>query len=459
MRGFGGYLLGLAAIGAVTLAGVLLRDDLGLPAIALLYLLPVLATAMRGQVGAGLFAAVGGALAYNFFLLPPRFTLQVHGYDNLVTFFVLLAVALVTGRLAAALARREAAAEARAEASAAAAMLVAELAAATSVEDAGQRGLAHLAPRFGTVAVFGETASGLSALDQAAAAWARDNDELTGFGTAIMPAADWTFAPMGSGAVLGAERPGGALRSRDEVDRLGELARLIGQARDRLALAGERRERQRLEERDALLRTLLASLAHDLRTPLTVLRTAVETGRPEETRAPLRRLEQMLGNLLDAARIEAGSVGVALEPVDLVDVVQAALDDCRDTLETRRVDLDVAPGMPLVRADPVLLRHVVANLLDNAARHAEECVMINAEESSEGVTLRIGDDGRGIEPGQETAIFERFVRFAGDDRTGSGLGLAIVKGFADAMGARVSAANRGDGHGAIFTVSLPRVTT
>lgn len=458
MKGIGDYLLGLAAIVAVTLGGTLLRDDLGLPAIALLYLLPVLATAMRGRIGAGLFAAVAGALAYNFFLLPPRFTLQVHGYDNLVTFFVLLAVALVTGRLAAALARREAAAEARAKASVEAATLAAELAMATSVEDAERRGLALLAPQFGTVARFGEDRSVLSALDQAAVDWARENGEPTGHGTGIMPAADWTFAPMGSGVVLGAERAGGELRSREEVERLGELARLIGQARDRLALGEERRERQRLEERDALLRTLLTSLAHDLRTPLTVLRTAMETGRPDETRAPLRRLEQMLGNLLDAARIEAGSVGAALEPVDLVDVVQSALDDCRDTLETRRVEIDVAPGLPLVRADPVLLRHVLANLLDNAARHAEERVMIDAEETSEGVTLRIGDDGNGIEAGQEMAIFERFVRFAGDDRTGSGLGLAIVKGFAEAMGVCVSAANRASGSGAVFTLSLPRVT-
>lgn len=462
-----GYAIALAAIAAVTLTTTLLRTQIGLPAIALLFLLPVIVTAMRGAMGAGLFAAAGSALAYNFFLLPPRFTLRVHGYDNVVAFLVLLVVAAVIGRLASTLAEREAAAQARAAASAEAAELAAELASSSNLEAAEARALAFVEARFGAARLLaaGALPPDLGSLDAAAAAWGAHDGDVTGHGSDVMPAADWTFIPLrprGSGGVLAVARPAnGSLRPVSEIERLEAAARLLGQALDRLALDRERRERLGAEARAALLQSLLASLAHDVRTPLTVVRSGLEEvwvsgdlSRIDVARDAVGRLERTLSDLMDVARIEAGAVGVVREPVDLIDIVQAALASCQAALAGKTLSVHVDDSLPLVSADPVLLRQMLVNLIDNAVRHAGSAVTIAAS-VGEGVRLTVQDDGPGVPPGQEESIFERFVRAGGDDREGSGLGLAIVKGFADAMQMTVTVQNAATG-GAVFALALER---
>ncbi|WP_321164328.1 DUF4118 domain-containing protein [Sphingomonas sp. Root241] len=459
----------MAAIAVVTLATTLLRTELGLPAIALLFLLPVLATSSRGGLGPGLFAAAGSALAYNFFLLPPRFTLQVHGYDNIVAFLVLLAVAVVTTRLASGLADREAAAQDRAAVSGEAAALAADLAAAADLDIASARALSFVGERFGVARLIpeGPAPADLGSLDAAAAAWAAHNGDVTGHGSEVMPAADWSFIPLrpgGSGAVLAVARPAdGATRSAGEIERLESAARLIGQALDRLQLDCERADRAAAEQRADLLRSLLASLAHDLRTPLTLVRGGLAevraTGDAERLDAAVDaadRLERTLSDLMDAARIEAGAVGTSLEPVDLVDVVQAALAEYGAGPEGIGMEVAISDALPLVSADPVLLRQILVNLTENAARHAATRVTISARARGRTVWLAVHDDGAGVTPGDETRIFERFFRSGGDDRGGSGLGLAIVKGFADAMHMPIEVRNAADG-GATFTLELVSV--
>ena len=157
-------------------------------------------------------AALASAAAYNYFLLEPRFTFRVHRLDNLVSVFVLCAVAVVTGRLATRLLAREAEANERAQASAEAATLVRLLSNEPAV-DALPQALDFLATRYGHVVLVEDAAaSGQSSLDQSAAAWALHNGDVTGHGTQVMAAADWTFIPLArrnrpGDAVLGVARP------------------------------------------------------------------------------------------------------------------------------------------------------------------------------------------------------------------------------------------------------------
>lgn len=462
------YAEAFAAVAAIAWATTAMLPVLGLASSALLFLLPVLLAAVRGGVGPGLAAALAGAAAYNYFLLPPRFTFRIHGIDNLISVAVLVAVALVTSRLATRLMAREAEALQRARMSEEAAELSGVLS-SNPAATALARGIDLLAQRYGTVQLLdgpaaAERIAGFSSLDAAAAAWAIHNGDMTGHGTEVIRAADWTFVPLApanrpAGAVAAIARPAdGATRSPGELEHLALLAALLGQARDRDALEAERRALELLAESDRMRRTLLASLAHDFRTPLTVItgRLALLAARDADAGdalAAAQRLDRTMNDLLAAARIEAGALAPAIEPVDLVDVVEAAVAAIPAPAAIA-VRPSVPADLPFVAADPVLLHHVLVNLIDNGVRHARSEVRIVAQRDGAGVVLRIEDDGPGIAEAERARVFERFARAGASGRgDGSGLGLAIVKGFADAMAMTV-ALDAAPSGGARFTLGM-----
>jgi two-component system sensor histidine kinase KdpD len=464
------YLIALLAVAAVTIACSFGLHVFGLASAALLFLLPVLLASALGGFGPGLLAAAAGALAYNFFLLPPRLTLQVHGLDNVVSVAVLFVVAYVTAQLATALKAREADAEQRATASAEAAKLSALLG-SSEADAAIDNAVSFIATRYGAVRILarGEIADAdgaFSPLDVSAAAWAADNCEMTGHGTGVMPVAGWTFIPLApprqSGGDLAAvARPlDGGTRKEAELLQLRALVLLLGQARDRQAFETERRERERLEDRDALRRSVLASLAHDFRTPLTVIAgelASLGEERPEALRAlaETRRLDRMMDDLIGAARLEGGALTPRLEAVDLIDVVTDASEGLARSFADLQLAIALPAELPLVTADPVLLRHVLVNLLDNASRHADHAVAVEAKLDGDRVLLSVADDGPGVPAEDRAQVFDRFVRLdVGDRQGGSGLGLAIVRGFADAMGIGVGLEESATG-GACFILSLP----
>lgn len=465
------YLLAVVAVSTVTALTTLFLPVLGLTSAALLFLLPVLSAAVRGT-GPALLAAGAGAVAYNFFLLPPRYTLRIHGIDNLISLLVLTAVALVTSRLAAQLKAQRASAERRAAQSEEAAALSAVLAKGEPMS-ALAAGLAFVEARYAKAQpiVDGELPerdAAFSSLDLSAAAWATHNGDTTGHGTHVMPAADWSFVPFGlrrreGGAnLLAVARPAtGQTRSSNELQQLSALAALLGQTWDRIALERERRERDRLEDRERVRKAFLASLAHDFRTPLTVLTGQLEMvrqrgGDVSEAIEAAAKLNRTMDDLIGAARLEDGSLAAHLEAIDLVDVVDAV--DAGPVRSGVSIDRRLPPDLPFVHADAVLLRHVLGNLVENALRHARSLVCISAVLEGERIVISVCDDGPGVPPDQHERIFERFARVEGrDSGSGSGLGLAIVKGFAEAMDARVSVSASPSG-GACFHVGLRCVT-
>lgn len=465
------YVFALAGVAAVAWLTSAFLPVLGLASSALLFLLPVLYGAARGGVGAGLIAALAGAAAYNFFLLPPRFTFRIHGLENLVSVFVLVAVALVTSRLATRLMAREAEATERARISEETAELSAILA-GHPARTALAKGVEWIAAHYGDLRLLAEVAlpegdAAFSSLDLSAAAWTLHNGDVTGHGTEVMPAADWTFLPLTSknrrdGHAAALARPtDGRMREPAELEHLGQLCLLLGQCRDRDALEAERQTRERLEEADRLRRTFLASLAHDFRTPLTVItgRLAMLARDNPDARDALvaaQRIDRMMTDLVGAAQIEAGSLAPAMESVDLIDVVDAAIDGLA-VPQGVTILRNIPADLPFVTGDPILLHHIMTNLIDNALRHANSNVTLNARPADETVLFSVSDDGPGVPTAERARIFERFVRLEGSDRTsGSGLGLAIVKGFADAMDMAISI-DAGPLGGTCFTLAMPLV--
>lgn len=241
---------------------------------------------------------------------------------------------------------------------------------------------------------------------------------------------------------------------------------LLDQARQaalRIGLAQNARQQLERATRARTRDTVLAAIGHDLRTPMTTLRGQILAvqGLPEErqvladARAQILRLDSLVRNVLEMARLTAGGTPPDAQIVDLVDVVADALSDLPPEA-AEMVDLALPSGLPMVCTDPRMLRHLLGNLVSNAVRHGQgpKGVRVCVDVHADGLAVQITDKGPGLGATPE-AFFNRVISGPSSPRhDGAGLGLAIVKGLADAMGLSVSAANQ-PGGGACFTVQFP----
>ncbi len=478
----GDYAIVVVLVALATGLASLAAPLIGSGALDLLYLLPVLIAASRLGQRPGLAAGFLAALAYNFFFLPPVHTFTIADPQSVLTMLVLLGVAAFTSHLAGRLRTRAATGVRGARENAAIAAFSQSLARVSDAESTAQVICDEVARLLDVSAIVLAERDGvlvpiagvpdprpLGPVDRAAAEWAFGRGEPAGSGTATLNAADWQFHPLktslGILAVLGIARGDG--RDPITADRAVLLATLTGQAalaQERLLLETNAKALSVLAERDRLRAALLSSIGHDLRTPLTSVIGAIEAlgskgDSPElaTARDEVQRLKRFLDNLLDMVRIDSGALHLAPEAIDLTDAVSAAVHDLRETLRGNHIDLQVPPTLPLVRADPRLLHHILINLLANASQHGGTTtpIAIVGRREHGAVTLAIRDAGPGLPEGDSALLFDRFAQGTGSDRKGgSGLGLAIVKGFAEAMGVGVDAATDPAG-GAAFSLRFP----
>jgi len=472
----------LAMVAASTLVGKLMAPAWGTGPVDLLYLPPVLAAASLYGLRPALFGAAASALAYNFFFTAPVHSFRIDRPSDLVTVIILFVVAVVTSQLAARMRTQARIAAANAARNATIAGLARQLLSCSGAEAIGVVACREIASLFESNAVLvGQPAEDppilarepseapLTPSDIAAVAWVLEHGEPAGRGTRRAEPAEWLFYPVKSEAkvlaAMGLARDDGRPVVPDQ--RLPLLTNLLDQvalALERSALEAELRAFDTVRERDRLRGALLSSVGHDLRTPLTAIAAAAGELRAElgggnallsTLEAETDKLGRYIANLLDMARLEAGAIRLRQEPTDLVDSVSAALADVRHSLGGHSVRVELPADLPLVRADPQLLHHVLINILDNAARYSDvgTSIAVVGTRRKDGVALSINDEGPGL-PRED--VFSRFDRVEGSDRKGgAGLGLAIVKGFADAMGIAVTAADGKEGWGASFTLHFP----
>lgn len=469
-------------VGTSTLAGLAMAPRWGASAIDLLYLPSVLGAAILFGLRAGLGAAILSALAYNYFFTAPIHTFRIDRPADLVTVAILFLVAVVTSQLSARMRSQARIAAANAARNATIAGFSRRLLSCSMPEEIGAAACREIAQLFecnATLLAPGAPPlilarvppdSPLTPSDLATAAWVLDYGEVAGRGAPHFVPSEWIFYPVKTDAAIlaamGLARDDGFPVVADEhLPLLLSLLDQLALALARASLEAGMRDVETLKERDRLRSALLSSVGHDLRTPLTAI-VAVADALSSGTRDPsliatlaaeATKLERYISNLLDMARIEAGTIRIKNEPVDLVDAVSAALRDLRPSLSGRSVHVDIAEDLPLVRADPQLLHHILINILDNAARYSGEAarIDISVRRDGSGICLSIADDGPGLpklgEPGLDT-----FVRIAGSDRKGgTGLGLAIVKGFAEAMGLDAVLRDRASPPGAEFALVFP----
>ena len=439
-------------LGLVTAVCVGLRDTLGLAGDVPIYLLVVIVTALVGGFLPALAVAVVGSLALNYFFVPPIHTFTIDRPENILALVIFLVAAVLVSRVVDLAARRESdAARSGAEAETllalATSMLRGETAPAALLqrvrETFGMRG-ASLFRRDGdawlTIAQAGAQPPG----DPAAADAVAVVDEQTMI------------------ALTGRRLPG------EDQRVLSAFAIQIGVGLRQIELAEAARAIEPLVEEERQRTTLLNAVSHDLRTPIASAKAAVaglrsrdvvwsDTDRDEllaTADTELDRLTDLVTNLLDLSRLQAGVLPVLLAPVGLDDVVARALDHVADGVA---VTVDVPASLPEVRADAGLLERVVANVVQNALRFAPPDVPVEVRAATAGdrIELRVIDRGPGIPADAAVEVFNAFQR-RDDTRAhgaGLGLGLAIARGFTEAMGGSVRA-DATPGGGATLVVVL-----
>ncbi len=438
-----GLALALAGLPALTAALAAAREDLALGSVLLLYVLLVVLVSAVGGMVVGLLAAVGAFLLANYFLTPPFHTFIVESRDSVIALLVFLAVAAVVS-VVVDLAADQRARAVRTE-------LEAEALGRVAAEPLSGRTAEHLLAELATT--FGLTSVELRDAGHPPRVVARFGPPVQGRGTLRVDAG-------GGRQVVGDGREPFA----EDRRLLSGLAHAAGRAADAELLADEAARARQLAEVDRLRAALLAAVGHDLRTPLATIKAAVTTLRldislPESDRAELLasvdtstdRLTDLVSDLLDLSRLQAGAVVIELAPVAADEVVARALID----RHLGAVDNDVPDDLPYVLADAGLLERVVANLASNAVVHAGGVVQVAGRAHDGRVDIAVVDHGPGVPAADWQRMFLPFQRL-GDQPAGphTGLGLAIARGFTEAMGGTLTP-SKTTGGGLTMTVSLP----
>ena len=482
-----GWGVGISAL--CTLLTFVMYPHFELSNLAMVYLLGVTVAGLRLGRGPSALTAVLSVACFDFFCVPPRFTFAVSDAQYLVTFGAMLIIALVIATLTASVRQQTRVAGARERRTAALYAMSRELAVTRGVENMARMAVRHVSEVFQCKAVVllpdasgklqyprGQPLeSSLRRADLAVAQWVADHSRRAGLGSDTLPAAPALYVPLGEVAGTGvlAVLPLNARRVLlpEQSHLLDTFAGQIGLALERVRLAEVAEASSLAAERESLRNTLLASISHDLRTPLAVMAgagsTLAERGATldEATRIALARsienkaleMSELVSNVLDLMRFQSGQVALRLDWESVEDLAGAALQRIGERLDDHPVDLTMAPDLPPIYVDAGLIVQLFSNLLDNTAKYTPPGTHTTIGASAEGDFVRVvvEDRGPGFPPGDPTLLFEKFQR--GNEEgivAGAGLGLAICRAIARAHGGEIEARRR-DGGGARFDITLP----
>ena len=479
------------AVVFVTVIGKLISPFFDIANVTLLYLLPVLMSAVRWGRGPSLFASFLGVLAFDFFFVPPVFSFAVGNIKYVFTLAVFLLVGLVTGTMATRIRDELEKANQREKRTLALYALSEEIASkadlgeilatfARTVAEAVDGRVWILTGEEGHVvrelASYPANAVTGDEKKLAVVRWVLKHGESAGRGTDILREASELIFPIKADRKtlaalcvdLGAE---GRPLPMEKGQLIAAFANLAAVAIIRLRLAEEAGQAQRLAESEKLHKALLDSISHDLRTPLASITGAVTSLLAEggsydrEAKGILLdtikegafRLNRFVANLLDMARLQSGSLKPRTDWCDIQDIVGVALREIHDVMEGHPVIVNIVSGLPLVEADFGLIEHVLINLLENAAKYApvDSEIIVSARAAEKAVLVSVADRGPIIPADEREHIFDKFYRgVRSKSSSGSGLGLSMCRGIIEAHGGTIRVDSPLE-QGNRFTFSLP----
>jgi two-component system sensor histidine kinase KdpD len=485
-----GYLWAVVATAICTAIAWLMLHHFDLANLIMVYLLGVVMVAARYGRGPSVLSSFLSVVLFDFCFVPPRFSFAVSDSQYLVTFAVMLLVALVISRMTASTHHQAKIAGHRERRIASLYAMSRELAATRGEENILRIAVKHVAEVFEAQAVIllpDETgrvvypaSEGVSqschGSDLSVAQWVYDHAQMAGQGTDTLPGGDMVYIPLNAASgmigVLALLPLNPARIALPEQQRLLEtFTSQIAQALERVKLAAEAHSTQLKMETEQLRNTLLSAISHDLRTPLAAIVGAssglVRDGNKLDNHARHElsltiydeaiRMAGLANNLLDMARLEAGAVVLNRQWQPLEEVVGGALAGLTARMINHPVSVKLPHDLPLVEIDSMLIERVFANLLENAVKYTPPGtpIEISATSGSNELVVNFSDRGHGIPAGEEKRIFEKFHRVASEgNQGGAGLGLTICRSIIEAHGGRIWADNLPSG-GAAFHFALP----
>lgn len=457
----GQYILAIGLIAVITAVFITLRDGLDITLIALLYLIPLGFITVLWGLGPGITSALILFLAFNYFFIPPYYTLAVHRPTDVVILAVFLIVAVVISQLVGR-------------------MQVSLVAANAREREATQ--LYELS--ISLTGLHNDHAIAQILAEQVQAVSQGEHVELSVTGVEPIsfhlpdtkpPARppDLTVPIQAARGVLGEIQlwKATSVISSGEKRLLQTFASQGALAFERARLAQSESRARVLEESDHLKSILLSSVSHELRTPLSTIKAAASSLRGNEigwdspARAELiaaiddeaDHLNILVGNLLDMSRIESGALKPKREWNILPEIVGSVLARMRHSTDEHKLEVDVPESLPFVPVDYVQMEQVFTNLVSNSLKYAPSntVIRIHAAIEGDGVHVQVSNQGPQVPPEHLERIFDKFYRITAADRvTGTGLGLSICKGIIEAHGGRIWAENVHDGLAFNFTLPI-----
>jgi len=483
-----GWALGTTLI--CTLIASAMYPHFELANIVMAYVLGSTIAGVRFGRGPALVAAVANVIAFDFFFVPPRYTFSVGDFQYLVTFGVMLIVTMVIANLMASVRQQTRVAGARERRTALLYAMSRELAATRGVSSMARVAVRHVAEVFDcTACVLLPDANGklhypheapiegsFRKADLSIAQWVVDHGKRAGLGSDTLPAAPALYVPLsderqrlGVLAVLPTNRRRVLLPEQRHL--LDTFAGQLGLAMERAQLAEAAETARIAAETESLRNTLLASISHDLRTPLAVIAGASSTlvqhdrDLDDDTRTALarsietksREMSELVSNVLDLMRFESGQMALRRDWETLDDLVGTALGRLEDRLRQHPVHLDLPADLPALHVDAGLIVQTFVNLLDNVAKYTPPStpVHITANADDAFVRVTVDDEGPGLPVADYDRLVDKFQRGNSEGSVvGAGLGLAICRAILRAHGGDIEAGNR-PGGGARFRLTLP----
>lgn len=484
----------------VTLAIALLTfifKDLGLsfdPAnIALIYLLPVLLSAVYWGKGASYYAAGLGVLAFDFFFVPPFLSFNVSDLRYLVSFIVFFTVAALTASLAARLKSQLQYSKVKEAQTASLYAISKQLSAFTDIQALLRNVTAQVSDTFQTEAAIylpankGEDEVTVAAASSAAsqwgsgeaelviANWAYEQGRMAGRGTTMLGETPGLYIPLRTDdhvhGVLGVNL-GAAVLTADQIRFLEALGGLAASAIVRVKLSEEAKLALLTTESERIRTAILDSVSHELRTPLAALigsagaliegdslfsaedRMALLT----TMREGALRMNRLVSNLLGIVQLESGMLKLRAKWCDIEDMIGVVLKQVEEGIQHRTVRVELPDEVPLIQGDEVLLEQVLTNVVSNAIKYSPDysVITIRAIVGDKWMTLSVTDQGIGVAGADRERIFDKFYRSARTGHlTGTGLGLAICKGIIDLHSGTIAALPNEDGQGTVIMITLP----
>lgn len=467
------FIVVLAIVAGITAFFRKLLPEVNQTTVALCFLMAILAVSAVWGMAVSAFMSVIAMLAFNYFFLPPVGTLTIADPQNWVALLAFLGTAVVSSQLSARMRRQADAANQRRKEIEKLYFFSQKLLGEGNVIQLLNAIPNHIAEAFDAGAAslfladknkFYRSGGGTSQLDEEKmkAAFRRDEpalDSQNGF----------CFAPVRLGLrPIGSFGTSGSVLSRETLEAAGTLMGIsIERARavEQLSKTEADRQGERLKS------ALLDSITHDFRTPLTSIKASATTllstgGQDAAQRQELLsvideecdRLNRLVAEAAEIAQLESGEVELEFSPVPVEQIIDTALSLCRKTLDGRALRVQIAPGLPPVRADLNRVKEILLHLIDNANLYSpkDRSISITADANGNFVTISVADQGSGIEDLEQGMIFDKFYR--GKDQRyliqGTGMGLPIAKAIVEAHGGSIGVTSQ-VGHGSVFSFTLP----